>query len=73
MSVLITFTSWSSSSNHLWVQMDLYYQCGIADSLSLLAEAGETMMPAAKKMCEIYNIKEESISAREVIKVVSAA
>lgn len=48
--------------------MDLYYQCGIADSVALLAEAGETMMPAAKKMCEIYNIKEDSISARDVIK-----
>lgn len=48
--------------------MDLYYQCGIEDSMTLLAKAGETMMPAAAKMCEIYNIKHESISARDVIK-----
>jgi hypothetical protein len=49
--------------------MRLYYQCGIEDSTKLLAEAGETMMPAAQKMCDIYGIKNESISAREVIKV----
>ena len=52
------------------MQMDLYYQCGVADSIALLAKAGEKMMPAARKMCEIYNIMEESISARDVIKVI---
>lgn len=52
------------------IQMDLYYQCGVGDSTALLAKAGEEMMPAAKKMCEIYGIKEDSISASEVVKVI---
>ncbi|CAI6074055.1 unnamed protein product [Clonostachys chloroleuca] len=54
------------------VYMRLYYQCGIEDSTKLLAEAGEIMMPAAQKMCDIYGIKNESISAREAIKLVQA-
>ncbi|CAH0051081.1 unnamed protein product [Clonostachys solani] len=54
------------------VYMSLYYQCGIEESTKLLADAGETMMPAAQQMCDIYGIKNESISAREVIKLVQA-
>ena len=49
--------------------MDIYYQYGISGSKELLADAGETMMPAAKKMIDIYNIKDTCIDTKELLKV----
>ncbi|KAF5009274.1 hypothetical protein FDECE_4486 [Fusarium decemcellulare] len=60
------FDCWEASQ----VYMDIYYQCGVEDSTKLLAQAGETIMPALEKMWKIYNIKEDSMSARDVLKLI---
>uniref|UniRef100_A0A8H7N5D9 Amidase domain-containing protein n=1 Tax=Bionectria ochroleuca TaxID=29856 RepID=A0A8H7N5D9_BIOOC len=58
--IKIPIDFWEASE----VYMRLYYQCGIEDSTKLLAEAGETMMPAAQK-CVIYTESKTNLLARE--------
>ncbi|KAL4876348.1 amidase signature domain-containing protein [Aspergillus karnatakaensis] len=64
----IPFDCWRASQ----VYMDIYYQCGNEDSAALLAKAGEDIMPAYKKMLEVYKVPQTPIDAKQLLKLIQA-
>lgn len=60
----------TKSDYSITAQFKLYYQAGIDDTKQLLAQAGETLIPAIQQMLEVYDPK--PLSAEEVLKVISA-
>ncbi|KAL2827361.1 amidase [Aspergillus cavernicola] len=62
------FDCWEASR----VYMDIYYQCGNEDSMALLKEANEPIMPAYQKMLDAYNVPQTPINAKQLLKLIQA-
>ncbi|KAJ0419714.1 amidase [Aspergillus carlsbadensis] len=62
------FDCWEASR----VYMDIYYQNGTEDSEALLGKAEEPMMPAYKKMLNVYKVQKTPISSKQLLKLIQA-
>ncbi|KAH8892179.1 amidase [Thozetella sp. PMI_491] len=64
----LSFDSWEASQ----VYFDIYYQCGIEESMDMLAKAGEALIAPVQELYNIYKIRSGSLTAKEVLERIKA-